>query len=230
MAVYGYARISTKKQKIERQVDNIKRIDADAIIFAEAFTGTTTDRPEWKKLYSILKDGDTIIFDEVSRMSRNAEEGFQLYQEMYSRGINLIFVKEPHINTDVYKQTLQNSISMTGTDVDIILKAVNEYLMKLAERQIEIAFQTAQHEVEFLHKRTSEGVRRAMANGKQVGRMPNSKVATKKSIEAKAMIRKLSKDFNGKYADIDVMNRMNLRGLKISRNSYYKYKKEMKTA
>ena len=230
MAVYGYARISTKKQKIERQIDNIKRIDADAIIFTEAYTGTTTDRPEWNKLYSILKDGDTIIFDEVSRMSRNAEEGFQLYQEMYSRGVNLIFVKEPHINTDVYKQTLQNSISMTGTDVDIILKAVNEYLMKLAERQIEIAFQTAQHEVEFLHKRTSEGVRRAMANGKQVGRMPNSKVATKKSIEAKAMIRKLSKDFNGKYADIDVMNRMNLRGLKISRNSYYKYKKEMKTA
>ena len=89
-------------------------------------------------------------------MSRDAQEGFQLYQEMFSKGINLVFLKEPHISTDVYKQTLQNAVSMTGTDVDIILKAVNEYLMKLAERQIEIAFQTAQHEVEFLLKVTED--------------------------------------------------------------------------
>ena len=71
------------------------------------FTGTTTDRPQWNKLYSKAKDGDTIIFDSVSRMSRNAEEGFKAYEDLYNRGVNHVFLKEPHINTQTYKQQLK---------------------------------------------------------------------------------------------------------------------------
>ena len=67
--IYGYARISTKKQSIERQIRNIKAECLEAVIVKEAFTGTKLDRPEWTKLYNKLKSGDTVIFDEVSRMS-----------------------------------------------------------------------------------------------------------------------------------------------------------------
>ena len=75
---YGYCRISTKQQSIDRQIRNIKKEYPDAVILQEAYTGTTTDRPEWNKLYKAVKDGDIIIFDSVSRMSRDAAEGFKL--------------------------------------------------------------------------------------------------------------------------------------------------------
>ena len=220
---YGYARISTPKQSIDRQVDNIKGKCPDAIIVKETYTGTTLDRPAWSKLYKQLRSGDTVIFDEVSRMSRNAEEGFRLYQELFDAGINLMFIKEPHLNTSVFREALEDKVQMTGSDVDVILRGVNEYLMILARKQIELAFQTAQHEVDFLHKRTSEGVRKAQAAGKQVGRAVGAKVVTKKSIAAKKAIRKYSKDFDGTLCDADVIT---LTG--ISRNTYYRYKTQMR--
>lgn len=222
--VYGYCRISTMKQNISRQIANIKKEYPDAVIITEEYTGTTTDRPKWNKLCKQLKEGDTVVFDEVSRMSRNAEEGFKLYEDLYNRGVNLVFLKERHIDTEVFRKTLQNNIAMTGTDVDCILEGVNKYLMILAKKQIEIAFQTAQAEVDFIHQRTSEGVRRAQAEGKQVGRLAGSKVETKKAKASKELIRKYSKDFDGSLSDAEVIK---LTGL--ARNSYYKYKRELKT-
>lgn len=229
--VYGYCRISTMKQNIERQITNIRDQYPDACIITEAFTGTTTDRPKWNSLYKNLHEGDTIIFDEVSRMSRNAEEGIELYEELFDRGINLIFIKEPHVNTSVYRDKLQKQIdriSGTGSEatdklLNSILEALHEYTIDLAKEQIKLAFQTAQSEVDFLHQRTSEGVRRAQAEGKQVGRMTGAKIETKKAQEAKQIILKHSKDFLGTLSDPDVIR---LAG--ISRNSYYKYKSELK--
>ena len=57
-----------------------------------------------------VQRGDTIVFDEVSRMSRNSEDGFQIYEELYKRGIDLIFLKEPHINTSVYRSALDKAL------------------------------------------------------------------------------------------------------------------------
>ncbi|MBR0221821.1 MAG: recombinase family protein, partial [Synergistaceae bacterium] len=76
--VYGYARVSTQQQNIERQVRNILSEDKDAIIVRETYTGKIISRPEFEKLLKTVKPGDTLIFDSVSRMSRNAEEGFKL--------------------------------------------------------------------------------------------------------------------------------------------------------
>lgn len=219
---YGYARISTKKQSIERQIRNIKEYCEDAIIYQEAYTGTKIDRPEFDKMLKQIRKGDTIIFDSVSRMSRNAEEGFNLYEELYNKGINLVFLKESYINTDVYKEALNGKVEMTGTDVDCILKGINEYFMVLAKKQIAIAFEQSQKEVDDLHKRTSEGIETAKRNGKQIGQKEGVKLTTKKSIQAKEIIKKHSKDFNGTLTDIEVMK---LTGL--ARNTYYKYKREL---
>ena len=136
MAIYGYCRISTQKQSIERQIRNIRSHYPKAIIFQEVYTGTKTDgRKKWEQLRRIVQAGDIIVFDSVSRMSRNAAEGFETYQKLFDAGIELVFLKEPHINTTVYKKALNNHIAMTGTKTDIILKAVNEYLMELAKEQ-----------------------------------------------------------------------------------------------
>lgn len=137
---YGYCRISTRKQNIERQIRNILSEFSDAIILQEEYTGTKLDRKEWNKLFSSVRAGDTIIFDSVSRMSRNAAEGVEAYAALYKRGVNLVFLKERHIDTDTYRQTLQNSVQLTGGDVDYILEGVNRYMLALARRQIYLAF------------------------------------------------------------------------------------------
>ena len=223
MAIYGYCRISTHKQSIERQIRNIRSKHPKAIIFQEVYTGTKTDgRKKWEQLLRIVKQGDTIVFDSVSRMSRNASEGFATYQSLFDGAIELEFLKEPHINTAVYKKALNNHIAMTGTKTDIILKAVNEYLMELAKEQIIIAFEQAEKEVTDLHQRTREGIETARLEGKQIGQRPGAKLTTKKSIAAKADIEKYSKDFNGTLTDAECM-----RMIGIARNTYYKYKKEL---
>lgn len=224
MRIYGYCRISQKKQSIERQIRNIKEAYPSAVIIEEAFTGTKIDRPEWNKLYTKAKDGDTIVFDSVSRMSRNAEEGFNTYEELYTRGVNLIFLKEKHINTDTYKKSLSGLISMTNTNVDLILEGINKYLLALAKEQIRIAFDQAEKEVADLHQRTKEGIETAKLSGKKIGKSKGDTWETKKSKEAKQIILKHSKDFNGTLSDVDVIK---LAG--VTRKTYYKYKRELKT-
>lgn len=222
--IYGYARVSTVRQDVNRQIKNIKDKYPDAIIFAEEYTGTKIRRPEFDKLLNVVKEGDTIVFDEVSRMSRDAEEGFKLYEELYNKGVRLIFLKEPHLDTDTYRETLKSNISMTGTELDYILEGVQKYMMALAKKQIALAFEQAQKEVEYLHRRTSEGVKRAIANGSKCGGLTTkgTKLVTKKSISMKASIKKLSRDFDGSNTDVEV-----IKILGISRKTYYKYKKEM---
>lgn len=221
--IYGYCRISRAKQSIDRQIRNIKAVYPDALIIQEVFTRTRLDRKEWQKLYKAVKAGDMIVFDSVSRMSGNADEGFNAYEELYNRGVSLVFLKEPHINTDTYKQALESNIKLTGGSVDFILEGVNKYLMALAKEQIRLAFEQSEKEVEDLHQRTKEGIETARINGKQIGQKAGSKLTTKKSISAKEEIVKYSKDFSGTLADADVMK---LTGL--SRNTYYKYKRELK--
>lgn len=221
--IYGYCRISREKMSIERQIRNITKEYPTALIIEEVYTRTSLNRKEWNKLFNKVKCGDTIVFDSVSRLSGEADEGFKVYEELYNRGVNLVFLKEPHINTEVYKQALQNRIELTGDSVDLILNGVNLYLMELAKQQIKIAFQQSEKEVSDLHQRVKEGIETARLNGKQIGNKKGVKFDTKKSKIAKDIILKHSADFNGSLNDIDTMT---LTGL--SRNTYYKYKRELK--
>lgn len=222
--IYGYCRISTKKQSIDRQVRNILALYTSAEIVKEAYTGTKLEgRTEFNKILKKVKQGDTIVFDSVSRMSRDAEEGFELYKKLFNEGINLVFIKEQYINTDTYKQALSNNITLTGTEVDCILKGVNEYLMRLAEKQIIIAFEQAEKEVKDLQQRTKEGIETARENGKQIGRKEGTQITTEKSIKAKKKIIKYSKEFEGSLNDTEVLKLVG-----INRKTYYKYKKELK--
>lgn len=223
MSIYGYCRISQKKQNIDRQIRNIKAVAPFAIIIVEAYTGTTIDRKEWNKLFKKVKCGDTIIFDSVSRMSRNAEEGFNAYEELFKRGVELVFLKEPHINTTIFRTAIEKAFPLTGTTVDFILEGINNYLFALAKEQIKLAFAQSEKEVLDLQQRTKEGMETARLDGKQIGREIGKKVITKKSVSAKQLIIKHSRDFNGTLDDIEIMKLAD-----ISRNTYYKYKKELR--
>lgn len=222
--IYGYARVSTARQDITRQIRNITAVAPDVRIYKEVFTGTkTTGRHELQKLLNKVQTGDTIIFDSVSRMSRNAEEGYQLYKELFDKDINLKFINEPLIDTEVYKDARRTMIPMTGTDVDLILKGVNQYLMCLAEKQIKLAFEQAQKERDDLSIRTKQGLITARNNGKQIGRAVGTKIQTKKSDTCKKKILEHCKAFGGSVSDKDLIQMLG-----IDKNTYYKYKKELK--
>lgn len=233
MSIYGYCRISRKSQNIERQVRNITAAYPTAHVLKEAFTGTKIEgRKELDKLLKALKSGDTVVFDSASRMSRNADEAIKLYEELFNKDIALVFLKEPHINTEVYKRALENQIEInlnTGNEatdnfIQGIIEALNRYTIELAKEQIKIVFEQAQKEVDDLHQRTAEGLVTAKLNGKRIGQPKGAKLTTKKSKAAKEVIKKYSQDFEGSLEDADVIK---LAG--ISRNTYYKYKREIRT-
>lgn len=221
---YGYCRVSTPKQSIDRQVRNIRAAFPESFIVQEVYTGTAFQgRRELEKILAKVRPGDTIVFDSVSRMSRDAEGGFRLYEELFRKGVNLVFLKERHIDTDTYKRAIEIGIGMTGTSVDLILEGVNRYLMELAREQIRLAFEQAQKEVDDMRQRTREGLVTARLNGKQVGQPRGAKLVTKKSVKAKAVIREYSKDFGGPLRDPEVMR---LSG--VAKKAYYKYKRELR--
>ena len=236
--IYGYCRISTAKQSIERQITNIKREYPSAVIMQEIYTGTKSNRPEWIRLMKSIKNSDTIIFDSVSRMSRNAEEGFKTYMSLYNKGINLIFLKEQTVNTETFKSVLGDTklnlnIATNDSDTDKLVKdimqAVSAYITRLAEKQIQLAFEQSEKEVSDLRQRTSEGLREAKARGKRLGRKKAKHIETRKSKAVKELILKHNKDFGtGNLNDADTL--LLIKGqTNVSRNSYYKYKKELRT-
>ena len=229
---YGAVRISTSKQNMERQVRNINRAYPEAVIIKETYTGTKLEgRKEFEHLLRILQKGDTLIFDSVSRMSRNSDEGCKLYEDLFNKGVEIVFLKEPQINTAVYKQALDKQIKIeadTGskaTDelVNNIIEALNKYTINLAFEQIKILFDQSEKEVQDLHQRTKEGIETARLNGKQIGQIKGTKLVTKKSKRAKEFILKRSKDFDGDLNDEEC-----IKLAEISRNSFYKYKRELK--
>lgn len=231
MATYLYCRISQKRQNIERQKRNLKAAFQDGVIIEEAYTGTTTARPAWTRLYKKATAGDTIAFDSVSRMSRNAEEGMDVYEELYSRGINLVFLKEPHINTEVYREKTRRQVErITGTGnaatdklINSVIDALQEYTIDLAREQIRLAFEQSEKEVKDLQQRTKEGLQTARLNGKRIGAEKGRKRETEKAKSSKKRILELSQDFNGTNSDKDVMAIIG-----IAKNTYYKYKAELK--
>lgn len=229
--IYAYCRVSTSHQRMARQLTNIKEAYPKAAVFKEFYTGTTQSRPLWERLLTQVRPGDTIVFDSVSRMSRNAEEGFRDYKSLYGRGVSLIFIKEPLINTSVFDSTKDNLLKVSATTgnqaVDEYFKGnvdlINKLLMSLAEEQIKSAFAQSEKEVSDLHARISEGLRESRAAGIKCGMPKGARIVTRKQCACLGIIRKHSKDFGGTLEDPDVIK---LCG--CSRNSYYKYKRVAK--
>lgn len=144
--------------------------------------------------------------------------------QLFERGVNLIFLKERHIDTDRYKKQIE-TIQLPETDnvvVNAVLEGVRKALLELAKEQIRLAFRQAEKEVKDLQQRTKEGLITAKRNKKRIGLEKGTKLVTKKSIQAKEIIRKHGKNFGGALSNAEVIK---LAG--INRSSFYKYQKEL---
>ena len=150
---FGYVRISSKDQNEARQIKNM--FDAginERDIYIDKQSGKNFDRPQYQALKdpSRLREGDTIVFDSITRMGRNMDETLKEYRWFVENGINLEFIKEPMINTN------------SETD-DVILKAIQQAVLVILT-----AF--AEKERSDIRVRQAEGIEAAKRKGTKFGR------------------------------------------------------------
>lgn len=231
MTMYAYARVSTQRQSIERQLTNIARAYPeieDRNIYREKYTGTKIDeRAQFQKLLKRCAPGDVIVFDSVSRFSRQADEGFELYEDLFNRGIDLVFIKEPYINTTNYREAMNARLPEVDDDcLRPLMEGLAKTLLLLAQKQFKQAFEQSEKEVQDLRNRTREGLAQPAVRAKieaAAQRKTGKTLVTQKSLDAKRMLKKVSKDFDGNLSDAEAM-----KVLGVARNTFYKYKRELK--
>lgn len=192
--IYYFEKIRPDKNKAV-----IKSIYGDEITFI-------SENP-WRELER-FEEGDFLICDSVEDLTDNlsafdVDAIVKEYMNIYSRGIELMFDRSTQCNSLFIKTLINSEDDFEG----VLRKCVMNYA-----GQRDIAMKYARK-----HMVT------AISNGNRVGIKKGTKLTTKKSLEMKARIRELSKDFEGNMDDDKVLEE-----LKIARNTYYKYKKELK--
>lgn len=147
--VIGYARVSTQEQNLNRQIDQLKSVGCEKI-FNEKVTGTKADRVELKKLLEQLRQGDTVIVVDLTRLSRSTKDLFQLIEEIESYGANIKSLKESWLDTT----------SPQGKLMFTFMAGISQF------------------ERDLISQRTKEGLASARARGRNGGRpkKPSSKI------------------------------------------------------
>lgn len=211
---YFYMRISTKesndKQSFQRQYKSLEAYSkendlkfTDRYIYKDDITGATFDRTEWQELESNLKEHDTIIFKEISRFTRQAEEGYKKYMELMNKGVNLVFIDNPTVSTDYIK----NLINIANNQ-NLVTKTALESTIKLL---LIVELDRVEQERKIIAKRIKQGIE---ASNKKQGRKQGQ--LDKMNDELKADIKLFLNDRSIKQ--VDLMKKHN-----ISRNTLKKY-------
>lgn len=214
MANYFYMRISTKetsdKQSFQRQYKALEKYASEnnlvfnnRTIYKDDISGSTFDRDDWKALEQILQPGDTIVFKEISRFTREADAGYKKYMDLMDNGINLIFLDNPTVSTDYIKQ-----LTDIANSQQLVAKTALEGTIKLL---LIVELDRVQQERETIVKRIKQGIE---ASDKKSGRKQGS--LDKMSDDLKDDIKKFLNDRSIKQ--IDLMKKHN-----ISRNTLKKY-------
>lgn len=214
MANYFYLRISTKessdKQSFQRQYKALEKYANDnnlafnnRTIYKDDISGATFERDDWKELEKILQKGDTIIFKEISRFTREAEQGYEKYKELMNNGINLVFLDNPTVSTDYIKQ-----LTDIANSQELVTRTALEGTIKLL---LIVELDRVQKEREIIVKRIKQGIE---ASDKKSGRKQGT--LDKMSDELKEDIKLFLNDRSIKQ--VDLMNKHN-----ISRNTLKKY-------
>lgn len=211
---FSYSRISTKesddKQSYARQIKGLKNYAEENNIeylreFKDDCSGKSFNREEWIKLEKAVHKGDTIVFKEISRFTRQAEEGYKKYMHlMDDLGVNLVFLDNPTLSTDYIKSLISMADKMNNRIAKMTLNNTIELLLMVELDRVET-------EREIIVKRIKDGL---AASDKKAGR-PVGKL-DKMSNELKEDVKSYLHDRSIKA--IDLMRKHN-----ISRNTLKKY-------
>lgn len=170
MTDYAYIRCSTVDQNEARQVKTMKELGIEKRnMFVDKLSGKNLERPSYQKLKEIVKEGDTIVFDSISRLSRKYDDIKDEYKFFRDEKIKLKFVKEPMLNTP-------------ESEGDIIQVAISDIILSLLS-----AF--AEKEREDIRVRQAEGIAIAKAAGKFKGRKTKLVEGGKEEQRMKAIVK-----------------------------------------
>lgn len=150
--IYGYARVSTADQCLNRQTDALNNYKVDKI-FCEKISGTKKNRPELDKLLSEISSGDTVVIESLSRLGRSVKNLAELMEFFNDNNIRLVSLKETIDTT-----------SSTGRLLFTIISSLSQF-----ERDV-------------LAERTSEGLKAARARGHIGGRPKTDEIVVNKAI------------------------------------------------
>ena len=210
---FAYMRISTKEerglQKFNRQEKALAKYAAEKgieyiYIAKEDESGKSFEnRKEWNRLEQLVQSGDTIVFKDISRFTREAERGYEKYMQLLEKGIELIFIDNETISTPYIKQLLN-----VAEQQNLVAKTSLESTVKLL---LIVELDRAEQERKILISRIKAGVE---ASEKQSGRKKGS--VDKLTDELKQDILLYKQDRSIKA--IDIMKKHN-----ISRNTLKKY-------
>ena len=152
----AYMRISIKeergKQKFTRQEQAIERWSKEnnteipeRRIYRDDASGKSFDRPAWQELESDVAEGDTIVFKDICRFTREYENGFDKYMTLLNKGVNLIFIDNPTVSTDYIKSMMEVADKQSNRIAKKSLKDTIELLLLVeldrAEKEREITVQ-----------------------------------------------------------------------------------------
>lgn len=211
---YFYMRISTKesndKQSFNRQEKSLKVYAesnnikySDRYIYKDDISGATFNRSEWKELESNLNEGDTVVFKEISRFTRQAEEGYKKYMELMDKGINLVFLDNPTVSTDYIK-----NLTEVANTQNLVTKTALESTIKLL---LIVELDRVQQEREIIAKRIKQGIQASdKKQGRKVGQL--DKITEELKADIKLFLS------NRRIKQVDLMNKHC-----ISRNTLKKY-------
>lgn len=202
---YGYVKPFSNKEKVEIQIRHIKGHSSNVKIIQEIYLESSLDHPKLDKLIDDLQAGDTLVLESVSRLDEDTEMVYKIYTKLIKKGVNVVFIKEPMLNSNIY------SLIPDELTID-----------KMINSQIKATMENYQTQKDDYSAHIRLGIDRAKRNGKQIGLPKGTRLVTKKSIQAKADILKYSIDFNGTLSDTEC-----LKLIKVCRNSFYKYKQEL---
>lgn len=134
MNIYGYARVSTLEQNLDRQLEQLKAYGCEKI-FQDKITGATTERPALTELFDILQPGDTIIITDMTRFSRSTKDLFALVEEIQERGCYLKSIKDTWLDI-----TSDNPYSHFLLTVMAAVSQLERDLIKMRQKEgIELA-------------------------------------------------------------------------------------------
>lgn len=133
MAIYGYARVSTTGQKLGDQREQLKAVGVTKV-YAEKFTGTSTDRPKFNELLKVIQPGDTLTVTKLDRLARNTREALAVIEDLLDRDININVLNLGTIeNTSVGRLIYTILLSVAELERDMIVErtqAGKEYAKK----------------------------------------------------------------------------------------------------
>lgn len=196
--IYGYCRVSTKNQKISRQVEALLEYGVEyANIYMDTYTGSEIRRKGLDELREILKSGDTIVIKEIDRLGRNRSQTIELIKELIANDIDLVVLDTPYLQEFIIKE----------------LKKNEGFMEIMANTLLSLILEVAEQERKKILMRTSEGKRKALEKGIVFGR--------KQKITKDVFLEYYTQVLNNSLTPKSVQDILN-----ISKQSYYNYVKK----